>query len=127
MRSSLIICAGVSVCVLSLCACPQSLAQVPRSEACYASDRSAAIVPLDWTMKPHLSPAEREEWLARVRENPFELEDAPEHVRADAGVVTAAVEGSGYALQFAADECRADRAVVLAAVRSFGSALRHAS
>lgn len=58
---------------------------------------------------------------------PFDLQLAPDNLKADRGVVLAAVRRRGAALQHASPELQADREIVLAAVRENGYALKYAS
>lgn len=58
---------------------------------------------------------------------PFDLQLASNNLKADRGVVHAAVRRRGAALQHASPELQADREVVLSAVRENGYALKYAS
>jgi hypothetical protein len=70
-------------------------------------------------------------WMAKVREQMHwsedALEDAPEELRNDRGIVLAAVKHNGIALRHASEELRNDRGIVIAAVKQNGYALQYAS
>ena len=92
-----------------------------------------------------------EEWLERVRENPFALSEAPLPIRANEDIIRAAaarevsalayaagavrvdedfalglVSRNGLALKYFSPELQSKRNIVLAAVQSAGSVLQHA-
>eukprot|EP00435_Cladocopium_sp_Y103_P033899 s217_g8.t1 len=67
------------------------------------------------------------EWIDRVAGRPMVLRDAPDAIRGDRAVVSAAVRAAGEALQFASPTLRGDRATVRQAVQQMGGAFIYAS
>jgi len=65
-------------------------------------------------------------WLERVSAAPSELANAPEEMRGDVLVVSAAVRGHGNALRYALHTLKADRAFLLTEIIPYAcGALRH--
>jgi hypothetical protein len=74
-----------------------------------------------------IDPAVRKEWLEKVKEDGWELEQAPKSLRSDPEIVLVAVKQNGRALEYASKELRNDPKIVRAAVKQNGDALEHAS
>ena len=69
----------------------------------------------------------KDEVLAAVRQNGFQLMYASETLQNDRDIVLAAVSEYGEALEYASETLKDDREIVLAAVRNNGRALEYAS
>ena len=74
-----------------------------------------------------IDPAVRKEWLAKVKEEGYALEDAPKNLKSDPKIVLAAVKQAGYALEYASKDMKSNPKIVLAAVKQDGDALEFAS
>ena len=120
----------MNICVAALRNDPEEQAHHTTCAA-IVSQTSLFAAPLwfltaSWGAMP-LSPGTRAAICQMLRKNGSCLEGLSLELRADHGMVLAAVGHDGAALKHAAEELKCDRRIVMAAVRNTGLALRFAS